>query len=676
MKLSKQFAIATYGTFLVTVLFFFIINTIQKFNRYAEDIKKSIDKYIQIEKNNLKEKVDIFAEEFEYILNNNENINKKYKIEILKNIIKNYNKHHLDKYIFIDSETGGILVHPKEEFLGINFLKSDNKKLKQLKQLLIKTSYSKNHFIIYKWINPKTGQIEEKIAYVRHIKNSPYFIGSGIFIDRINTLKINLQKKYFHDFMNSIILFIFLTFFLTIIFYILLRNVEIKLKNDLSIFESFIKKEKIDKDKIYFEEFKDLAFKIIKLIKEKFKLLKDLEFKTYYDQLTSFPNKIKLEKDLEELNPKGSMIVDIKNFSLINDYYSTEVGDEVLKIFGKLIKSLLPDTCRIYRYSADEFIILNFGELYCKDLVEKINNYFKHNALEINYKNESIPVNIELIIAIVRDGTKEDIIKKLHLALLYAKKNDLNVVFYNEKMNIEEKIIKKFESINMVKQALKENRVIPVFQKILKPDGISYECLVRIKEDEKLITPFFFLDNVKNSALYFELTKTMISESCKIFKSRKEDFSLNFSFKDLHNNEIKEFLIENIEKFNLQGRIIIELLETEAMEDFKEVIKFIKEMKPYGIKIAIDDFGTGYSNFSYLADIKPDFIKIDGSLIKNIDQNKRYYTIVKHVNSFAHDLGVKTIAEFVHNKEVLDTVKKLGIDGFQGYYIQEPKEKI
>ncbi|WP_236618705.1 EAL domain-containing protein [Lebetimonas sp. JH292] len=90
----------------------------------------------------------------------------------------------------------------------------------------------------------------------------------------------------------------------------------------------------------------------------------------------------------------------------------------------------------------------------------------------------------------------------------------------------------------------------------------------------------------------------------------------------------------------------------------------------------MDDFGTGYSNFSYLADIHPDYIKIDGSLIKTINKNKRYYTIVKHVNYFAHDLGIKTIAEFVHNKEVYDVLVELGIDGFQGYYIEEPREVI
>ncbi|WP_024790487.1 EAL domain-containing protein [Lebetimonas sp. JS085] len=675
MKLSKQFKIVTYGIFFVTIFVFLIVNIFQQFNIYKEEVSKETKKYIQIEKSKLKEKVDLFAEQFEYILNN-VNAPKKHKIEAFKKIIENYNKHHLDKYIFIDSEKGGILVYPDSKLLGINLLKSNNEKLRKLKEMLIKASHSKEHFIVYEWINPKTGKKELKISYVRHIKHSPYFIGSGIFLNDINKIKNEIKNYYLNEFLDSMVLFLLLILLLTALFYVLLKNIENKLKNDLTVFEKYVKKEKIYKNKIYFEEFRNLAVKIIKLLKEKSKLLKNIEYKTYFDELTSLPNKLKLEKDLKKLNPKGSMIVDIKNFSLINDYYSIEVGDMVLKNLAKNLKNLLPDNCKLYRYSADEFIVLNFGEILCKELVEKIFSYFKYKIIDIKYKNEEIPINIELIMAIIKDGNKENIIKKLHLALLYAKKNDLNIVFYNEKMDIEEKVIKKFESIEMVKKALTEDRIIPVFQKIIKPDKISYECLVRIKEKDRLISPFFFLDNVKNTALYFEITKTMIRKSCEVFKNRREDFSINFSYKDLHNDKIKRYLKEHIEKYNLQGRVIIELLETEAMEDFKEVIKFIKEMKPYGIKTAIDDFGTGYSNFSYLADIHPDYIKIDGSLIKTINKNKRYYTIVKHVNYFAHDLGIKTIAEFVHNKEVYDVLVELGIDGFQGYYIEEPREVI
>jgi diguanylate cyclase (GGDEF)-like protein len=674
MKLSKIFRFSTFGTLFVTLAVFFIYNLIDYYDEYKEEINKEVNKYILIEKEKLKEKVDLFTGQFEYIYNNI-NTPKEHKIHTFIEVIKNYNKTHKDKYIFIDSERGGILVHPNKEFIGIDFLKSNNEKLKKLKQMLIKISNSKNHFVKYKWINPKTNKEELKITYIRHIKNTPYFIGSGIYLDKIKHIQQEIKKRFLNEFIDSIFWFLALIVFLIIIFYLLLKNIIDKLENDLKTFDIFIKEEKIEKDKFYFDEFKELASKIEEILNKKNELLKDLEHQTYYDSLTNLPNKFKLEKDIQELNPKGAILVDIKNFSLINEYYSFEIGDIVLKEFANHLNKIKYDTCKLYRYSADEFVILNFGKKSCKKIIENINNYFKHNILIIKYQNEEIPINIETVIAFVKDN-KKDLIKKLQLALLYAKKNDLKYAEYNEKINIEKEINKKFEAIEMVKKAINEDRVIPVFQKILKPDGASYECLVRIKEKDRLISPFFFLDAIKNTALYYEITKIMIKKSCEVFKNRNENFSINFSYRDLKNKEINNYLIEYIQKYNLQNRLIIELLETDAMEDFKDVIKFIKEIKPYGIKIAIDDFGTGYSNFSYLAEIRPDYLKIDGSLIKTIDKNKRYYTIVKHVNAFAHDLGVQTIAEFVHNEEVYKTVKELGIDCFQGYYIDEPKEKI
>lgn len=674
MKLSKTFKIIGFGTLLIMSLFFIIFNVIYDYEKYQEEVTHEINKYILIEKQILKEQVDIFANQLEFIFMNIKN--KNFRLNQLKNIISYYNKSHIDSYIFLDSENGGILVHPNKNFIGVNLLKSKDEKLKKQKEKLIKTSHSKNHFIFYKWINPKTNKIELKLSYVVHIKNSTYFIGSGVFLNKIKNIEKEMKDRYLNDFIKNMVTVLLSAFILFFIIYLILNKFTNKLINDLKIFEKFAKEEKIEKNRLYFDEFKELAIKILEILNQKTKLLKNLEQKTYNDLLTGLPNKLKLEEDLEKLNPKGSMIVDIKNFSLVNDYYSIEIGDLLLKEFAKSLSFILPKSCNLYRYSADEFIVLNFGEISCEHLIEKINNYFKEKTFDIKYKDEIIPINIEIIIAIIKDVAKEKIMKKLHLALLYAKKQNSNIMKYDEKMNIENQTIKKFESINRVKKALEEDRVIPVFQKIIKPDINSYECLVRIKEGDKLISPYFFLDDISNTSLYFEITKTMIRKSCEVFKNRKEDFSINFSYKDLYNEEIKKYLVEYIEKYNLQNRVIIELLETEAMEDVKEVIKFIKEMKPYEIKIAIDDFGTGYSNFSYLADIKPDYLKIDGSLVKTIDKNERYYKIVKHVNAFANDLGIQTIAEFIHNEEVYNVLKEIGIDAYQGYYFAEPKEEI
>ncbi len=99
---------------------------------------------------------------------------------------------------------------------------------------------------------------------------------------------------------------------------------------------------------------------------------------------------------------------------------------------------------------------------------------------------------------------------------------------------------------------------------------------------------------------------------------------------------------------------------------------FIKEVRKYGVRIAIDDFGTGHSNFTNIIDIEPDYIKIDGSFIRNIHTDSKSYSLVKGIINSAKELNIKTIAEFVHSKEVFDVVKELGVDEFQGYYFSEP----
>lgn len=120
---------------------------------------------------------------------------------------------------------------------------------------------------------------------------------------------------------------------------------------------------------------------------------------------------------------------------------------------------------------------------------------------------------------------------------------------------------------------------------------------------------------------------------------------------------------------SLQDRIVIELVESENIENFDEVSTFIKDI---GCKLAIDDFGTGYSNFEYLLKLKADYIKIDGSLIKNIDKDKNMFLIVENIANFANITKMKTIAEFVCSKEIKDILDTMKIDYLQGYYISEP----
>lgn len=121
---------------------------------------------------------------------------------------------------------------------------------------------------------------------------------------------------------------------------------------------------------------------------------------------------------------------------------------------------------------------------------------------------------------------------------------------------------------------------------------------------------------------------------------------------------------------------MFELLEDENVKNFNIIKEFIINIKKMGVKIAIDDFGAGYSNFERLLDYQPDILKIDGSLIKNIDKDKSAHLTVKTIVSLSKELGIKTTAEFVENEAIYNIVTELGIDYSQGYHFGKPEPLV
>lgn len=139
-------------------------------------------------------------------------------------------------------------------------------------------------------------------------------------------------------------------------------------------------------------------------------------------------------------------------------------------------------------------------------------------------------------------------------------------------------------------------------------------------------------------------------------------------------NNFNELLTRRIRNNNL--KITFEILESIRIENYAEVSQFIKNVKEYDCKVAIDDFGSGYPTLAHILNLDVDYLKIDASLIKNLDTDKNSQIVVETIVGFANKLGIKTIAEFVHSKEVFDKVVEMGIDYSQGYYITEPKPNI
>jgi EAL domain-containing protein (putative c-di-GMP-specific phosphodiesterase class I) len=228
--------------------------------------------------------------------------------------------------------------------------------------------------------------------------------------------------------------------------------------------------------------------------------------------------------------------------------------------------------------------------------------------------------------------------------------------------------------------AIEEDKVIALFQPIVEcstGEVVKYEALMRIKDDQNgYISPIHFLELAKKNKVYQHLTKAVLKDSFEVFKDSHYMFSVNLSVEDILNEEITSYIHKVISSSDIGKRMVVEIIESEGIENFVPVSNFIKLIKQYGVGVSIDDFGTGYSNFEYLMQLDIDYIKIDASMIKNIDTDKNSRLVVQTIVDFAGKMGVKTVAEYVYSKEIYDIIKELGVDYAQGYYFGQPSRKI
>jgi len=223
---------------------------------------------------------------------------------------------------------------------------------------------------------------------------------------------------------------------------------------------------------------------------------------------------------------------------------------------------------------------------------------------------------------------------------------------------------------------LEEDRLIAYYQPIVKAYGNSFECLVRIQDGDRVISPFFFLDAVTKTKYYSQLTQRMIEKSFQYFTGKGVTFSINLSFDDIEDKDLVIFLNNKITEYGVENQLILEILESESIQNFGLIRDFIHSMQSKGVQIAIDDFGSGYSNFTYLLELKPDYIKIDGSLIKDIATVEESYILVRTITNLAHELGIKVIAEYIENEAIYNKAKRLYIDGYQGYFLGAPNSTM
>lgn len=396
----------------------------------------------------------------------------------------------------------------------------------------------------------------------------------------------------------------------------------------------------------------------------------------YTDNLTGLPNRMKLIEDLAGHTDAVLAIVNIDAFRQINDFYGQQAGDHIIKMAGHAL-TLLTEHCllmKTYRLGGDEFALFCPRPIASEPLeafLTEVTQYFSDNP--VAFKDIDIDVHVTMGVTLKTDKA----IEKADIALKNARKRGLSYVVYDESLNVEGRYEANMQWLRRLKYAIANDNIIPYYQPIFDNQDhrvVSYECLMRLREnDGTIIAPLNFLPVAKRARLYTRLTQIMVKKCCEHFREKEAMFSINLSAEDIRDDATKEMIRHTVEFTGVGERIIFEILESEGIENYEEVSRFIDEMKQIGCRFAIDDFGAGYSNFEHLLRLSIDFIKIDGSLIHNLDSNENASEIVETIIEFAHKRSLISIAEFVHCDPVFDAVKRLGIDRSQGFYLGEPK---
>ena len=331
---------------------------------------------------------------------------------------------------------------------------------------------------------------------------------------------------------------------------------------------------------------------------------------------------------------------------------------------------------------ADELAIWTSGNHSEPELQAKLSEIMAFvGDLTIDWEAQTISLHVSMGLAstCLPDGSQlpaDLLLPSANIALKQARLTQKSYLIYDPAHRARESYEHNLIWANKLRSALNDGRIVPFFQPIIDVQTgriLKFECLARmIDEKGQPVSPAQFLPVAKKIRLYRFITRCMIEQCFARFADNHYEFSLNLSCEDLLDPELCTEIIRRLQNNDMANRVIFEILESEGIENYESVRLFIDKVKALGCRIAIDDFGTGYSNFEHLLRLNVDLIKIDGSLIRQLDTDINAVALTRGIVRFASELGMQTVAEFVHSPAVYEQVKSLGIDYAQGACIGMP----
>ncbi|MDX2350924.1 ammonium transporter [Stutzerimonas xanthomarina] len=423
-------------------------------------------------------------------------------------------------------------------------------------------------------------------------------------------------------------------------------------------------------------------------------LARKLTFQANHDNLTGLMNRSAFERRIESLLREYSggenvlCYMDLDQFKVVNDTCGHAAGDELLRQLGQLLKGRVRGSDLLARLGGDEFGIL-FNDCSLQQAV-RIAEDIRHAVDEFRFswdgKSFAVGASIGLVAIDEHVKTLGPLLGAADSACYAAKdggRNRVHVYQADDQQLMERR--GEMQWTQRLRQALDGDLLRLFVQPIVRAAGDDgsqrYEVLVRMQgEDGSIIPPGAFMPAAERYDLAPAVDRWVVGNFLAWVGDLRRrpgatlgHYSINLSATSLGEESFLEFVLSAIERHRIPPNCLcFEITETAAIANLSRAMTFMKGLKAVGCSFALDDFGSGLSSFGYLKTLPVDYLKIDGSFVRDIDQDPIARAMVASINNIGHEMGLSTVAEFVESAAILECLQEIGVDYVQGYHLGRP----
>lgn len=406
-----------------------------------------------------------------------------------------------------------------------------------------------------------------------------------------------------------------------------------------------------------------------------FNLYKQLEARLYSDPGVELGSFMKMYNDVHALKLNKLCMLSIRNGSELIAYAGYKAYDNMLKgVIVKIQKHLKLLNVWYYMSEQGEILIAANDKTRAPEFEEIMRDLHKY-LTRIEY-NRMRPV-FEFCLVVNQKHLFRN--AKIVQSIL-RNRNDLSFLVFSPEMGMEENCIRDVQMVQIISEAITNNRVLPFYQGIhdnSQQEITMYESLMRITDAEgKIYYPNEFLHIAKKYGLYNQLSYQMVEKVLKTFENRNELVTVNLSMHDILDPKMTELIYAHMVKSKDPSRFIFEVVESEDVTDYESMTMFSEKIHVYGCKLALDDFGSGFSNLIHVIKMDLDYLKLDGGIIRKICEDEGCQKLLEIVTHWCKINGKKLIAEFVENNAIQEILCKYDVDYSQGYLFSRPSKHI